>query len=308
MINRTLIRLIVVQLLYAYRMNGGKTVESVVKELSLSLTKAYDLYNYLLLLMVDITRMADEVVYGQIERNRLLHVDTPVSLRFVENRFVAQLAANHQLMDYVESRKLSWADDRKLLEKLYGEITESVDYAAYMVKEPVTYEDDRNLWRKLFSNILAKSSDLDENLEDKSVYWNDDRGVVDTFVLRTIKSFGEDSDADTPLVPQFRFDNDREFAERLMRRSVEEGDNCRSLISESTKNWEFDRLADMDVTIMQVAFAELLSFPDIPVSVTINEYVEFAKYYSTEKSYIYINGMLDSLAKKLKKEHKIMKK
>ena len=308
MINRTLIRLIVVQLLYAYRMNGGKTVESVVKELSLSLTKAYDLYNYLLLLMVDITRMADEVVYGQIERNRLLHVDTPVSLRFVENRFVAQLAANHQLMDYVESRKLSWADDRKLLEKLYGEITESVDYAAYMVKEPVTYEDDRNLWRKLFSNILAKSSDLDENLEDKSVYWNDDRGVVDTFVLRTIKSFGEDSDADTPLVPQFRFDNDREFAERLMRRSVEEGDNCRSLISESTKNWEFDRLADMDVTIMQVAFAELLSFPDIPVSVTINEYVEIAKYYSTEKSYIYINGMLDSLAKKLKKEHKIMKK
>lgn len=308
MINRTLIRLIVVQLLYAYRMNGGKTVESVVKELSLSLTKAYDLYNYLLLLMVDITRMADEVVYGQIERNRLLHVDTPVSLRFVENRFVAQLAANHQLMDYVESRKLSWADDRKLLEKLYGEITESVDYAAYMVKEPVTYEDDRNLWRKLFSNILAKSSDLDENLEDKSVYWNDDRGVVDTFVLKTIKSFGEDSDADTPLVPQFRFDNDREFAERLMRRSVEEGDNCRSLISESTKNWEFDRLADMDVTIMQVAFAELLSFPDIPVSVTINEYVEFAKYYSTEKSYIYINGMLDSLAKKLKKEHKIMKK
>lgn len=308
MINRTLIRLIVVQLLYAYRMNGGKTVESVVKELSLSLTKAYDLYNYLLLLMVDITRMADEVVYGQIERNRLLHVDTPVSLRFVENRFVAQLAANHQLMDYVESRKLSWADDRKLLEKLYGEITESVDYAAYMVKEPVTYEDDRNLWRKLFSNILAKSSDLDENLEDKSVYWNDDRGVVDTFVLRTIKSFGEDSDADTPLVPQFRFDNDREFAERLMRRSVEEGDNCRSLISEGTKNWEFDRLADMDVTIMQVAFAELLSFPDIPVSVTINEYVEIAKYYSTEKSYIYINGMLDSLAKKLKKEHKIMKK
>ena len=308
MINRTLIRLIVVQLLYAYRMNGGKTVESVVKELSLSLTKAYDLYNYLLLLMVDITRMADEVVYGQIERNRLLHVDTPVSLRFVENRFVAQLAANHQLMDYVESRKLSWADDRKLLGKLYGEITESVDYAAYMVKEPVTYEDDRNLWRKLFSNILAKSSDLDENLEDKSVYWNDDRGVVDTFVLRTIKSFGEDSDADTPLVPQFRFDNDREFAERLMRRSVEEGDNCRSLISESTKNWEFDRLADMDVTIMQVAFAELLSFPDIPVSVTINEYVEIAKYYSTEKSYIYINGMLDSLAKKLKKEHKIMKK
>ncbi len=308
MINRTLIRLIVVQLLYAYRMNGGKTVESVVKELSLSLTKAYDLYNYLLLLMVDITRMADEVVYGQIERNRLLHVDTPVSLRFVENRFVAQLAANHQLMDYVESRKLSWADDRKLLEKLYGEITESVDYAAYMVKEPVTYEDDRNLWRKLFSNVLAKSSDLDENLEDKSVYWNDDRGVVDTFVLKTIKSFGEDSDADTPLVPQFRFDNDREFAERLMRRSVEEGDNCRSLISESTKNWEFDRLADMDVTIMQVAFAELLSFPDIPVSVTINEYVEIAKYYSTEKSYIYINGMLDSLAKKLKKEHKIMKK
>lgn len=308
MINRTLIRLIVVQLLYAYRMNGGKTVDGVVKELLLSLTKAYDLYNYLLLLMVDITRTADEVVYGQIERNKMAHVDTPVSLRFVENRFIAQLSNNHQLMDYVESRKLSWADDRKLLSKLYSEITESVDYAAYMVKESVTYDDDRNLWRKLFSNVIAKSNDLDENLEDKSLYWNDDRGVVDTFVLRTIKSFGEESDADTPLVPQFRFDNDKDFAERLMRRAVEEGDNCRSLISESTKNWEYDRLADMDVVIMQVALAELLAFPDIPVSVTINEYVEIAKYYSTEKSYTYINGMLDSVAKRLKKEHKIMKK
>lgn len=308
MINRTLIRLIVVQLLYANRMNGGKTVESVVKELVLSLTKAYDLYNYLLLLMVDITRAADEVVYGQIERNKVAHVDVPVSLRFVENRFIAQLSDNRQLMDYVESRKLSWADDRKLLRKLYDDITESVDYAAYMVKDLVTYDDDRNLWRKLFANVIAKSEALDENLEDKSLYWNDDRGVVDTFVLRTIKSFGEDSGTDTPLVPQFRYDNDREFAERLMRRSVEEGDNCRSLISESTKNWEYDRLADMDVVIMQVALAELLAFPDIPVSVTINEYVEIAKYYSTEKSYMYINGMLDSVAKRLKKERKIMKK
>ncbi len=308
MINRTLIRLIVVQLLYAHRMNGGKTVEGVVKELSLSLTKAYDLYNYLLLLMVDITRAADEVVYEQIERNKVARVDVPVSLRFVENRFIAQLSSNRQLMDYVESRKLSWADDRALLRKLYGEITESVDYAAYMVKDPVAYEDDRNLWRKLFMNVLAKSADLDGNLEDKSLYWNDDRGVVDTFVLRTIKSFAEDSGEDTPLVPQFRFGDDKDFAERLMRRSVEEGDNCRSLISDSTRNWEYDRLADMDVVIMQVALAELLAFPDIPVSVTINEYVEIAKYYSTEKSYMYINGMLDSVAKRLRKEHKILKK
>ncbi len=308
MINRTLIRLIIVQLLYAYRMNGGRTVEGVVKELLLSLTKAYDLYNYLLLLMVDITRTADEAVNEQKERNMLAHIDTPVSTRFVENRFIAQLASNTQLMSYVESRKLSWADDRKLLRKLYDSITETVDYAAYMVKETVSYDDDRNLWKKLYSNVIAKSADVDETLENKSIYWNDDRGVVDTFVLRTIKMFDEKSDADTQLVPQFRYANDQDFAVQLMRKAIEEGAYCQSLIKESAKNWEFERLADMDVVIMQVALAEVISFPDIPVSVTINEYVEAAKYYSTQKSYMYINGILDNVTKQLQKEHKILKK
>ncbi len=308
MINRTLIRLIIVQLLYAYRMNGGRTVEGVVKELLLSLTKAYDLYNYLLLLMVDITRAADEAVNEQKDRNMLAHIDTPVSTRFVENRFIAQLASNTQLMSYVESRKLSWADDRKLLRKLYDSITESVDYAAYMVKETVSYDDDRNLWKKLYSNVIAKSADVDETLENKSIYWNDDRGVVDTFVLRTIKMFDEKSDADTQLVPQFRYANDQDFAVQLMRKAIEEGAYCQSLIKESAKNWEFERLADMDVVIMQVALAEVISFPDIPVSVTINEYVEAAKYYSTQKSYMYINGILDNVTKQLQKEHKILKK
>jgi transcription antitermination protein NusB len=308
MINRTLIRLIIVQLLYAYRMNGGRTVEGVVKELLLSLTKAYDLYNYLLLLMVDITRTADEAVNEQKERNMLAHIDTPVSTRFVENRFIAQLASNTQLMSYVESRKLSWADDRKLLRKLYDSITETVGYAAYMVKETVSYDDDRNLWKKLYSNVIAKSADVDETLENKSIYWNDDRGVVDTFVLRTIKMFDEKSDADTQLVPQFRYANDQDFAVQLMRKAIEEGAYCQSLIKESAKNWEFERLADMDVVIMQVALAEVISFPDIPVSVTINEYVEAAKYYSTQKSYMYINGILDNVTKQLQKEHKILKK
>ncbi len=308
MINRTLIRLIIVQLLYAYRMNGGRTVEGVVKELLLSLTKAYDLYNYLLLLMVDITRTADEAVNEQKERNMFAHIDTPVSTRFVENRFIAQLASNTQLMSYVESRKLSWADDRKLLRKLYDSITETVDYAAYMVKETVSYDDDRNLWKKLYSNVIAKSADVDETLENKSIYWNDDRVVVDTFVLRTIKMFDEKSDADTQLVPQFRYANDQDFAVQLMRKAIEEGAYCQSLIKESAKNWEFERLADMDVVIMQVALAEVISFPDIPVSVTINEYVEAAKYYSTQKSYMYINGILDNVTKQLQKEHKILKK
>ena len=132
--------------------------------------------------------------------------------------------------------------------------------------------------------------------------------MVDTFVLRTIKMFDEKSDADTQLVPQFRYANDQDFAVQLMRKAIEEGAYCQSLIKESAKNWEFERLADMDVVIMQVALAEVISFPDIPVSVTINEYVEAAKYYSTQKSYMYINGILDNVTKQLQKEHKILKK
>ncbi len=308
MINRALIRLKIVQLLYAYYQKGEQNEKGVLKELQLSLTKAYDLYNYLLLLMVDITRIADEIINEQIERNRVAHIDTIVSRRFVDNKFISQLASNTQLMSYVESQKLSWADDRKLLRKLYADITESVFYAEYMMKGSADYTDDRNIWRKIYKNIIMKSEEIDDSLEGKSIYWNDDKEIVDTFVLKTIKLFDEALGPDQPLMPKFRDEGDQDFAVTLLKKAVENADYYQSLISGNARNWDYSRLAMTDKIIMQIAFAEMLTFPDIPVSVTINEYVELSKFYSTPKSYMYINGILDNVAKQLKKEHKLFKK
>ena len=170
-----------------------------------------------------------------------------------------------------------------------------------------SYAEDRELWRKIYKFIIMKDERIDEVLEDQSLYWNDDKEIVDTFVLKTIKRFDEEQGADMELMPEYKDDEDREFAVRLFRRSILNADYYRGLISQSVKNWEFNRLAYMDVVIMQVAIAEILSFPNIPVSVSINEYVEIAKCYSTAKSGGYVNGIIDNVVKRLRSENKLLK-
>ena len=307
MINRTLIRLKIVQLIYAFYQNGGKNIDTAEKELLFSLSKAYDLYNYMLLLIVSVSRYAFEDVEHQEQMNRVGHIDKMVSHRFADNQFAAQLENNKQLQEFVDTKKKSWNNDIDYIKKLYADILQSEYYKEYMALEKVTYADDREVWRKIYKNIIMKDERIDDILEEQSLYWNDDREVVDTFVLKTIKRFDPANGANQELVPEYKDIEDQEFAIRLFRRTIMNDEYYRTLISKSVKNWEFNRLAYMDVIIMQIAVAELLSFPQIPVSVTINEYVEIAKWYSTPKSGGYVNGIIDAVAKKLKKENKLSK-
>lgn len=308
MINRTLIRLKIVQLMYAYYQNGGKNIETAEKELLFSLSKAYDLYNYLLLLMVAVTRYAVGDVERQEKLRKVAHDGTPVSHRFVDNKFTMQLESNKQLNEFVETKKKTWDNDMDYVKGLYEQIQASEYYQEYMAqeKEP-SYSDDRELWRRLYKNIVMKDNRLDDLLEGQSLYWNDDKQIVDTFVLKTIKRFGETKGANQELMPEFKDVEDREFAVRLFRRSIVNDEYYRGLIGQCVKNWELSRLAFMDVIIMQIAIAEILSFPAIPVSVSINEYVEIAKCYSTPKSGSYVNGIVDAVVRKLRAEQKIMK-
>ncbi len=308
MINRTLIRLKVVQLMYAYYQNGGKNIDTAEKELLFSLSKAYDLYNYMLLLMVSVSRYAIKQVERQEQMNKVAHIDQPVSHRFIDNRFAVQLESNKQLLEFVETKKKTWENDLDYVKKLYEDIVASDFYKEYIEMDSATYSDDRELWRKIYKNIIMKDERIDDILEDQSLYWNDDREIVDTFVLKTIKRFDPENGADQELVPEYKDIEDRDFATRLFRRCILNDEYYRSLISRCIKNWEFNRLAYMDVVIMQTAVAEMLSFPQVPVSVTINEYVEIAKWYSTPKSAGYVNGIIDAVAKMLKHEGKMTKK
>lgn len=308
MINRVLIRLKIVQIVYAYYQNGGKNLDTAEKELFFSLSKAYDLYNYLLLLMVEVTKQANKRLNAA--KNKLVPTKEELfpNTKFVENLFIAQLEVNKQLLEFSNNQKKTWENEADFVKTLCDKILESDIYKEYMASETSSYEEDRELWRKLYKNIIFNNIELDQVLEDQSLYWNDDKEIVDTFVLKTIKRFDEKNGAKQELLPEFKDEEDQDFARRLFRRTILNADYYRHLISENTKNWDLDRVAFMDVVIMQIALAEILSFPNIPVSVSLNEYVEIAKLYSTPKSGGFINGTLDGIVNSLKKENKLTKK
>ena len=307
MINRVLIRLKIVQIVYAYYQNGGKNLDTAEKELFFSLSKAYDLYNYLLLLMVEVTKQANKRLNAA--KNKLVPTKEELfpNTKFVENRFIAQLEVNKQLLEFSNNQKKTWENEADFVKTLCDKILESDIYKEYMASETSSYEEDRELWRKLYKNIIFNNIELDQVLEDQSLYWNDDKEIVDTFVLKTIKRFDEKNGAKQELLPEFKDEEDQDFARRLFRRTILNADYYRHLISENTKNWDLDSVAFMDVVIMQIALAEILSFPNIPVSVSLNEYVEIAKLYSTPKSGGFINGTLDGIVNSLKKENKLTK-
>ena len=307
MINRVLIRLKIVQIIYAYYQNGGKNLDTAEKELFFSLSKAYDLYNYLLLLMVEVTKQANKKLNAA--KNKLIPTKEELfpNTKFVENRFIAQLEVNKQLLDFAGNQKKTWENEADFVKSLCEQIMESDIYKEYMASETSSYEEDREVWHKIYKKIIFNNAELDQVLEDQSLYWNDDKEIVDTFVLKTIKRFEEKNGAKQELLPEFKDDEDQDFARRLFRRAILNSDYYRHLISENTKNWDLDRVAFMDVIIMQIALAEVLSFPNIPVSVSLNEYVEIAKLYSTPKSGGFINGTLDGIVNQLKKENKLTK-
>ena len=307
MINRVLIRLKVVQILYAYYKNGGRSVEAAEKELFYSLSKAYDLYNYLLLLMVEVTRFAERRIDNRRHKLRPTYEDLNPNTRFVDNAFMAQLAQNKQLAEYAANQKRSWDDVGDFVKELFERIEQTKAYQEYMAKETLSYEDDRELWRKMYRTVIAQNEELDELLEEQSLYWNDDKAIVDTFVLKTIKRFEPENGADQELMPEYKDEEDKEFARKLFRNAIANAEAYRKMMESNAKNWDMERFAFMDILIMQVALAEICSFPTIPTTVSLNEYVEVAKMYSTPKSGGFINGMLDNIVNQLKKENKLNK-
>ena len=306
MINRELIRIKIVQLTYAYYQNGNKNMDSAEKELLFSLSKAYDLYNYLLLLIVAVSREERRRVEIAMQRAEREGTELP-SQKFVFNKFAVQLEDNKMLNTFVENQKLTWTDDIEFVRNLCNQIEESLAYREYMADAEDSYEADREVWRKIYRQLIVDNDDLKSLLEEKSLYWNDDKEVVDTFVLKTIKRFDPKNNSMQELLPEYKDEEDKDFARKLYRATILNADTYQRYMSETSRNWDFSRLAYMDVVIMQIAIAEMLTFPNVPVSVTINEYVDLAKLYSTPKSGAYINGMLDSIARYLVRTGKMLK-
>ena len=306
MINREIIRIKIVQLTYAYYQNGNKNIDSAEKELFFSLSKAYDLYNYLLALMVAVTKEARKHVEVAQAKARREGTEEP-STKFIYNKFALQLEENKMLNEFMESQKKTWDDEAEFVRKLYLQITESNIYKEYMASGDDSYAADRELWRKIYRTLIQENEALDDVLEEQSLYWNDDKEVVDTFVLKTIKRFDEKNGPKQELLPEYNSDDDRDYARKLFRATILNADEYQRFMSEASRNWDFGRLAYMDVVIMQIAIAEIMTFPTIPISVSINEYVEMSKLYSTPRGGGYINGMLDTIARHLVDTGRLLK-
>mgnify|MGYP004628959961 CR=1 FL=1 len=306
MINRELIRIKIVQLTYAYYQNGNHNMDNAEKELLFSLSKAYDLYNCLLSLVVAVSREAHLHYDVAVTKARREGTELP-SGKFANNRFALQLEENKQLCEYMETQKQTWEDNIEFVRNLLSQMEQSQIYKDYIESAEDSYEADREVWRKLYKALIMDNDNLDSLLEERSLYWNDDKEIVDTFVLKTIKRFDPKNKAKQELLPEYKDLEDKDFAVKLFRSTILNADQYQRFMSETSRNWDFSRLAYMDVVIMQIAIAEMMNFPNIPVSVTINEYVDLAKLYSTPKSGSYINGMLDSIAHYLIDSGKMMK-
>ena len=309
MINRELIRLKVVQLLYAYYQNEGKSLDVAVKELDFSLQKAYDLYNYLLSILVEVRHTAERhAEVGEARSARMgITIEGALPERMMaNNQFLVQLEANKTLAAYREKRP-ELDGEENLVKKLYTAFMESDVFDMYVKMEDFSYASDRELIRKLYKTYIDGNEDFDSVIESGSLYWNDDKHVVDSFVMKTIKRFKPENGEDQELLPPYNDEEDHDFALSLFKTAVERSEEVRGLIRKNCKNWEFTRLALMDIVLMQLALTEALAFPNIPASVSINEYLNLAKVYSTPRSSGYINGLLDHVIKKLRKQGAIMK-
>ncbi len=307
MINRELIRLKLVQIAYSYYQSGSKNPAAAEKELLLSLSRAYALYNTMLLLMVELNRMALRTLEMRQSRAKRLGQKDALSTKFVDNRFMLQLESNKQLQEFRDNQHFDWADQEEFVRSLYTKIEESDFYKMYMDSDKDSYDEDREIWRLIYRHLICNNEELDAVLEEMDLYWNDDKVIVDTFVLKTINRFTADSTDDQPLMPEYRDSSDQEFAIRLLQKAIANKDYYYDLIASTTRKWDIKRVALMDRIILQLALAEIISFPGIPVSVSINEYVEIAKMYSTSKSGKYINATLDNIAKRLIEENKLIK-
>lgn len=307
MINRILIRIKVLQIVYSFYQNENGSLKAAEKELLFSLQKSYDLYHYFLLLILDVTNLYERVIDNRKHKFRPTEEDLNPDTKLLFNRFYRQLSSNKSLSTYINERGISWENDQEFIKRVLDILLSSDLYAEYLEKNENSYETDKEFWRAFFKKHICGNEQIEEYLEDKSIYWNDDIEIIETFTLKTIKRFDEANGENQPLLPMFKDEEDREFALKLFHQTLIKGTEFRERIDRHMKNWETERIAQMDLIIMQIALAEILTFPSIPINVTLNEYIDAAKYYSTPKSGTFINGILDSIVDELKKEKALFK-
>lgn len=310
MLNRRHLRIKALQILYAFYQTEDADYVTFEKELFTSMSKMYDLYIYFLLVFEELHDLAEGQLEGRKVKKRATEEDLNPSTKFLDNKIVQLFKVNAELKSKSESRKVNWKSDVKqdLLKKMYKTILESEVFEAYMADEGKSFVADKTFITELFKTEIANFGLLHDFLENESVYWQDDIDLVCAMVLKTIRNIEETDTKDLALMPLFKDEEDEvRYVQCLMRNIVDNDKEHTKLISKLTKNWDIDRIAKMDIIILKMAITELTVFPSIPVKVSLNEYIEIAKFYSSPQSKVFINGVLDKSILVLDKAGKINK-
>jgi N utilization substance protein B len=306
MLSRRLLRVKVVQMAYAHHQKGEVSIQQTENEL-FHRAKSHEMYHSFLLLLLELKNFAENRIELRKQKKRPSEEDLNPNMRFVENAFMMQLAENESLLAYNSAKGTPWTEQPETIKALFNIVTESELFQEYMQTDAGDYDADKRFIAKLLEKVIAPFENLYTYFEEQSVYWNDEVEFVISMAVKTIKGFAEENGAQEALLPEFKDDEDRDFVQRLCRKTLVNQKDNMGLIQKFTKNWDFDRVAYLDVVIMQVAIAEIVEFKNIPINVSLNEYIEIAKFYSTNKSGVFINGVLDKITEHLIEEKVINK-
>jgi transcription antitermination protein NusB len=307
-LNRRHLRIKIFHALYAYFQHSKDSLDKGEKELFFSISKMYEMYLYLLLVYIEIAHHSELKIEDKKRKQLPTHEDLNPNMRFVENPYVKLLATNEQLFRAIEKEKLSWADQPDLIKKLFKEITESVEYQNYMSAESVTDEEHLQVLVSLFKKYIINFEPLQQYFEDKSIFWVDDLDLASSMVIKTLKSFDLKKGSSQEILGLYKDAEDEvNFVKTLFRKVVMQSEENEAFIHEKAENWDMERIAMIDMILMKMAVTEAREFSQIPIKVTLNEYIEIAKFYSTPRSNIFINGILDKLFAELKEKGLIRK-
>ena len=306
MISRRMLRIKAIKALYAHLKSDTDSLMASEKTLVASIDKTYDLYFLMLSLIVELAHYAEQ--RQELARKKQLptYEDLNPNRKFVENSVIRLIDSSDAVNDYLAAHKLSWAKYPELIKTLFAQLEQTEYYKAYMSRAERSFRDDLALVTEFYTNELESSEILEDVLDEMSILWNDDLGFALIMVTRTLSNM-RPSHTDVKVLPKFKSEEDLDFAMQLFEKaSLGYADNL-LYIEKFTRNWDVERIAFMDNLIMATAVAELITFPSIPVKVTLDEYIEIAKYYSTASSSTFINGVLDKVVASLQEEGRIQK-
>ena len=308
MLNRRHLRVKVLQSLYAFFQSKEDNYGKSEKELLTAVERIHDLYMYMLLSFGELKAIATHRIEENKKKIRPKEEDLNPNLKFIENQIIEVLEYSPELRRASEDRKVNWIGDehQEMFRKMMMEIRDGETFFEFMNNGERSFAEDKAFMIALFKTDIANSPLLFNFFEDKSIHWMDDIDLACSMVLKTIKTFEEGEIAQ--ILPLYKEnDDEKDFIKTLLRKTIMLDKENETLIDELTKNWELDRIAKMDVILMKMAVTELQSFSNIPTKVTLNEYIEISKFYSTPKSNGFINGILDKAITRLDKDGKINK-